>query len=199
MTVHEEFSVDLLEPGAARQPGLPDEVAALINGVYATAERGLWPDGTTRTTPAEVAELIEASEIAVAIQGGRIVGSLRLHDVGTDTSEGGLLVAAPDERGTGIGRALLDFAEGRSRRRGKRTMRLEVLVPRGWSHAGKEFLRAWYGRRGYRVSRIERFDHAYPQLAALLATPCDLEIHEKQLEEGTPPATPSGGESHGPR
>jgi GNAT superfamily N-acetyltransferase len=112
------------------------------------------------------------------------VGSVRVHDVAADASELGLLVAASDERGTGIGRALLDLVEARSRARGLRAMRLELLVPRGWSHPSKEFLRAWYGRRGYRIRRTERMDEAYPQLAPLLATPCDLEIHEKPLRLG---------------
>jgi choline dehydrogenase-like flavoprotein len=39
----------------------------------------------------------------------------------------------------------------------------------------KEFLRSWYGRRGYRVVRVRSVD-AYPQLAPLLATPCDLPL-----------------------
>jgi hypothetical protein len=45
----------------------------------------------------------------------------------------------------------------------------------------KEFLKAWYGRRGYRIARTGRVDDAYPQLAPLLATACDLEVHEKPL------------------
>ena len=92
-----------------------------------------------------------------------------------------MLVAAPEQRGTGIGRALLDFAERHSRERGLRAMQLELLVPRGWRHPSKEFLRAWYGRSGYRLIRIARMDDAYPHLAPLLATPCDLEIYEKPL------------------
>ena len=55
----------------------------------------------------------------------------------------------PTQRGTGAGRALLDFAEARSRDRGLRAMQLELLVPRGWTHPSKEFLKALYGRRGY--------------------------------------------------
>jgi hypothetical protein len=28
-------------------------------------------------------------------------------------------------------------------------MQLELLVPRDWRHPSKEFLKSWYGRRGY--------------------------------------------------
>jgi GNAT superfamily N-acetyltransferase len=174
-------SIRLLEPEAAGDAELIERLTDLINGVYATAESGLWRDGSTRTTATEVAELIRRGEIAVATREERIVGSVRLHDVADDASEFGLLVAAPDERNTGLGRALLDFVERHSRERGLRAVQLELLVPHDWSHPSKEFLKAWYGRRGYQLARTERFDDAYPQLAPLLATSCDLEIHEKRL------------------
>ena len=64
-----------------------------------------------------------------------------------------MLVAAPEQRGTGVGRALVDFAERHSRERGLRAIQLELLVPRAWRHPSKEFLKAWYGRSGYRLIR----------------------------------------------
>jgi GNAT superfamily N-acetyltransferase len=173
--------VDLLEPAASDDAALVDQLTDLINRVYETAESGLWRDGVTRTTASEVAELIRAGHIAVATRGGRIVGSVKVHDVSDDTSEFGLLVAAPDERGTGVGRALLDFVERGARERGLRAMQLELFVPRGWSHPSKEFLKAWYGRRGYRIVRTVELHHAYPHMAPLLATPCHLEIRQKRL------------------
>jgi GNAT superfamily N-acetyltransferase len=160
---------------------LVDPLTALINEVYAVAELGLWREGAMRTTATEMAELIPAGQIAVATRHGKLVGSIRLHDVAPGTSEFGMLVAAPDQRGKGVGRVLLDFAERHSRERGLRTMRLELLVPRLWTHPTKEFLKAWYGRRGYRRVRTVDMSGAYPHLAPLLATPCDLEIHEKPL------------------
>ena len=54
-------------------------------------------------------------------------------------------------------------------------------MPREWSHPGKEFLTSWYGRRGYRLVGTTTLDGAYPHLAPLLATPCDLQIHRKAL------------------
>ena len=78
-----------------------------------------------------------------ALEGGEPLAGDRLPAV-DDASEFGLLVAAPDQRGIGIGRALLDFAEARSRDRGLRAMQLELLVPRGWRHPSKEFLKALF-------------------------------------------------------
>jgi GNAT superfamily N-acetyltransferase len=183
MTNDRAIEVEVLGAAAADDAELVERLAKLINRVYAVAERGLWRDDATRTTPSEIADLIRAGEVVVARRHGRVVGSVRLHDVSSDVSEFGLLVADPEERNTGIGRALLDFAEADSRERGLRAMQLELLVPREWTHPSKEFLKAWYGRRGYRLDRVGTMDAAYPHLAPLLSTPCDLEVHEKPLTD----------------
>lgn len=176
-----EISVGLLEATESLDRELADQLARLINDVYGTAESGLWRDGAPRTSASEVADLIAAGQIAVARRDGGIAGCVRLHDVAQDASEFGLLVADPDDRGTGVGRALVSFAEQHSRDRGLRAMQLELLVPRGWSHPSKEFLKSWYGRMGYRLIGTRRIDDAYPKLAPLLATPCDLTVYEKPL------------------
>jgi N-acetylglutamate synthase-like GNAT family acetyltransferase len=176
-----EPRVHVLEAAAAGDGDLVEQLTDLVNEVYTAAEQGLWHNGFRRTMASEVAALIRAGELVVASRQDRIVGCVRLHDVADDTSEFGILVAAPDERGSGVGRALLDFVEERSRKRGLRAMRLELLVPREWSHPSKEFLKDWYGRRGYRLIRTNRMDEAYPHLAPLLATACDLEVREKLL------------------
>lgn len=178
------IAVGLLDATDSRERGLVDQLARLINDVYRTAESGLWRDAAARTTPSELAELIAAREIAVARRNGGIAGCVRLHDVAQDASEFGMLVSDPDQRGTGVGRALVGFAERHSRERGRRAMQLELLVPRGWSHPSKEFLKSWYGRMGYRLVSARRIDAAYPHLAPLLATPCNLTVYEKPLEPG---------------
>ena len=181
MTTNGHVTVGLLETAASRDADLVEQLARLVNDVYASAESGLWREGATRTTASEIAELIRAEQIAVATRNGHIVGSVRIHEVSEEASEFGLLVSAPEERGTGVGRALLDYAERYSRDLGLGAIRLELLVPRWWSHPSKKFLDAWYRRSGYRVIRIDRIDHNYPHLAPLLATPCDLVIYEKPL------------------
>ena len=122
-----------------------------------------------------------AGEIAVATRGGELAGSMQLHDVAEDTSEFGMLVAAPEHRGTGVGRELVAFAEDRSRARGLGAMQLELLLPRAWRHPSKEFLKAWYGRIGYRRLRSGGMAETHPQLAPLLATPCELAVYAKPL------------------
>jgi GNAT superfamily N-acetyltransferase len=175
------MDVRMLEPDESADAGLVGRITDLINSVYAAAEEGLWQDGTRRATPAEVAGMIHAEEIAVAREDDRVVGSVRVHEVAEGVGEFGYLVSAPDVRGTGAGRALLDFAEERGRERGLRTMQLELLVPRDGVHPNKEFLKGWYARRGYREVRTAPVNGAYPHLAPLLAVPCDFAIYEKVL------------------
>ncbi|HEY6691399.1 MAG TPA: GNAT family N-acetyltransferase [Solirubrobacteraceae bacterium] len=176
------MAVSLLDPAAGGDAGLVEQLTDLINGVYATAEHGLWRDGATRTTPSELAGLIEAREIAVATVGGRLVGAVRVQAISDATGEFGMLVADPEYRGIGVGRALIAFAERHSRDRGLRAMQLELLVPRTWRHPSKVFLDDWYRRIGYRVIRTISLDDMYAELSPLLATPCELVVYEKPLE-----------------
>lgn len=161
--------------------GAVAEVTDLVNRVYAVAEEGLWRDGAARTTPAETEAYIRGGEIAVARLDGRIVGSVRIQQLGGGVGEFGMLTADPDHRGVGIGRRLVEYAEQRSRGHGFDTMQLELLVPKTWTHPVKQFLHDWYTRIGYRVFRTGSLDEQYPALAPQLATPCDYVIYRKKL------------------
>jgi GNAT superfamily N-acetyltransferase len=175
------IGIRLLPTAAGDDANVTLRIARLINEVYAVAEDGLWIDGATRTTAAEVAELIRAGEIAVARLRGRIVGCVRIQRLDEQTGEFGMLIADAAHRGVGIGRELVRFAERKCSAEGLSTVQLELLVPRGWTHPTKEFLAAWYTRIGYRVARTGTIDEAYPALAPLLATPCDFVIYQKAL------------------
>jgi GNAT superfamily N-acetyltransferase len=173
--------IRMLEPAAADDERLVGGLTDLVNGVYAAAEEGLWRDGATRITAAELAGLVGGGEIAVAERDGAITGIVRVHDVAPDIGEFGLLAADPAHRGVGIGRALVDFAEAQARERGLPTMQLELLVAVGWTHPGKRVLRDWYARRGYRLAASRRVEEIRPHLTPLLATPCAFEVHRKAL------------------
>jgi GNAT superfamily N-acetyltransferase len=174
-------AVRLLGRAAGADASLVGRLVQLVNEVYAEAEDGLWIDGATRTTVPEMRDLVGRGEIAVATMGRDVVGCVRIRELDGARGEFGMLAAAPDRRGVGIGRELVRFAEQRSRERGHRSMQLELLVPREWVHPSKRFLDEWYRRIGYRVTRTGTIDGAYPQLAPLLATPCDFVIYEKPL------------------
>lgn len=166
---------------ASAAPGLAAELADLVNRVYAEAEKGLWVGDTARTTESEMASLVDAGQVAVARSSERLVGAVRIQQLNDNTGEFGMLVAAPEERGTGLGRDLVTFAEAWARERGLSRMQLELLVPQTWTHPVKDFLRAWYTRIGYQVVRTDDFGEAFPQLAPHLACPCDFLIFHKNL------------------
>jgi GNAT superfamily N-acetyltransferase len=178
--------LEMLPTSAGNDAALVNEITDLINRVYAQAEAGLWIDGATRTSAAEVVEQIRAGQIAVARMDGQIVGSVRIQRLATGEGELGALVSAPDRRGLGIGRDLVTFAERESRRRGASVMQLELLVPRTWSHPTKEFLAEWYTRLGYRKVRVSSIEESYPHLAPLLATPCDFVVYHKDIDRTRP-------------
>jgi ribosomal protein S18 acetylase RimI-like enzyme len=175
------IEIQLLPAAESANAELMARIAEVINEVYAVAEDGLWTAGATRTTLDEVVELTRAGQIAVASLSGRVVGCVRVQRLDESTGEFGMLAADPAHRGIGVGRELVRFAERTSREDGLRAMRLELLVPKGWTHPTKAFLAAWYTRLGYRVVHTGRLDDDYPALAPLLATPCDLMTYEKPL------------------
>ncbi|HZC71579.1 MAG TPA: GNAT family N-acetyltransferase [Jatrophihabitans sp.] len=176
-----DVAVTMLPASEAENARLVARLVALVNEVYRHAEKGLWQDGPTRTTPDELTDLIGAQQIALATREGQVVGSVQVSDIADDVSMFGMLVADPAHRGIGVGNALVEFAEGRARDAGRRAMQLELIVPRSWTHPHKEFLASWYGRLGYRAIGSTAIGRTHPQLAPLLATPCDLKIYEKPL------------------
>jgi ribosomal protein S18 acetylase RimI-like enzyme len=177
----------MLPAATAADPRLVSEITDLVNEVYAAAEAGLWIDGAARTTTVEVQQMIAANEVAVARVDDRVVGAVRIQQLDGSVGEFGMLVTHPAHRGEGVGRELVSFAEELSGRRGLATMQLEVLLPRGWSHPTKEVLKAWYTRLGYRPVRAGSMDESYPQLAPLLATPCDFAVYHKPLKSVADP------------
>ena len=176
-----EAGVGIVRAAASGGVTLAAGLAALVNEAYAVAEEGLWIDGVARTTSAEITGLVRAGELAVARREGVIVGCVRVQRLDDYRGEFGMLAVSPAQRGTGVGRALLRFAEELSAARGLRLMQLELLVPRDWTHPSKTFLEGWYTRSGYRLVRTDRPEEAIPHLAQLLATACDYRVYHKTL------------------
>jgi GNAT superfamily N-acetyltransferase len=153
----------------------------LVNRVYAVGEEGLWRNGATRTTIAEVTAMIGAGEIAIATVGDQLAGAVRVQVLPGEKGEFGMLAADFAFRGSGVGSALVEFSEQLSRERGLPIMQLELLVPREWRHPSKVFLDGWYRRIGYRVVSSTSVEDLHPQLAPMLATPCRFDVYEKSL------------------
>lgn len=179
-----DIEIGLLDPASAGDGRLLTDLARLVNEVYAVGEAGLWAADVPRTSVAELGWLVASGEVAVARRGGEPVGTVRVHDHGPDVGEFGMLAAAFAHRGVGVGRSLIEFAEGLGRARGWWAMRLELLVPRTGTHPSKEVLKSWYGRLGYVVIGSAPAEASHPELAPLLAVPGDFLVFEKPLGGG---------------
>jgi GNAT superfamily N-acetyltransferase len=176
--------IKLLASDAARDKDLVEELVRIINDAYAVGEAGLWLDGTTRTKTDEIAEAIRSGGMLAARLDGRLVGCAYLRPLDAVTVDLGLVSAATDRWGGGIGRELVRTAEELMRSRGMTTMQLELLVPKGWAHPEKERLRSWYTRLGYQVVRSAPFEEVAAHLASQLATPCEFLIFRKAVGRG---------------
>lgn len=158
-----------------------DSATELINLVYRESEKGLWLDGASRTSTAEVSALASAGELIADVRDGRLAGVVRVQRMPGGVGEFGMLAADPARRGEGIGGGLIRWAEDFCRAQGDETMRLELLVPRDFRLESKELLHEWYSRLGYSIVRVGHLEEQYPQLAPLLSGPADYRIYTKAL------------------
>jgi GNAT superfamily N-acetyltransferase len=162
----------------------PEDLAGLvqlINDVYDVAEDGMWKQKGVRTNPEELRDLIEQKRLIVAISNCNIIGCVKV-DRAEEVGEFGMLVVDPSIRSQGVGRILVAAAEDWAINQGYHEMQLELLTPRTWKQASKEFNRAWYNRLGYIPQRTEPFEKEYAHFVPLLATECDFTIWRKPLK-----------------
>lgn len=158
-----------------------EHIANIVNRVYAASEGDLWIPGSFLTTAAEIAELTNSGEIAVAQSMGQIVGCVRIQRIDQETGEFGMLAVDDKYQGTGIGRELIRFAEQKCQKEQLRKMQLELLVPQEGSHPSKVILVKWYSRIGYQPTHSETIDASFPRLAQMLAIPCKFIVFQKEL------------------
>jgi GNAT superfamily N-acetyltransferase len=174
--------IEVLATSATGDESLVEQLAQLINDAYAVGEKGLWIEGTKRTTSAEVAEVIGDEGMLTATLEGQAVGCASVRAIDASTADLGVVSVAPDRWGGGFGRELVRSAEDLMRSRAVTTSQLELLVPREWVHPEKDRLRRWYLRLGYRIVRTAQFEEIVPaRLTGQLATPCEFLVFRKDL------------------
>jgi len=153
----------------------------LVNRVYDEAESGMWKREAIRTNPKQIRKLLGENALILAELDGKIVGSVNVNLMGSSRGEFGMLVVDFNQRGKGIGSALVHAAEDWAISENCKTMQLELLTPRHWKHPSKEFLKQWYRRIGYEPQLVEPFEKLHPEKVAELATDCDFTIWRKRL------------------
>ena len=175
-------NVKLLAPALADDKGLVEELVRLVNGAFAVSESGLWLEGVARTAPSEIVAAIRSGGMLAATHEGRLVGCAYVHPLDPDRADLGLLAAAPERWGSGVGRELVRAAEELMRSRGVATMQMELLVPKGRAHPEKERLREWYTRLGFRVTGTVPVEQMVSHGASKLAVPCEFLVFRKPME-----------------
>lgn len=158
------------------QPEVVQTLCDLINHVYQEAEDGLLQPDSKRIFVNDLKGLLENNELLLAVDGEKIIGCVKITLLNDTHAMFGMLVTSHAYRGSGIGGKLVAAAEQWARNQGCTTMCLELLTPRSWQQQHKEFLKAWYGRLGYRLHSSKVFEKEHHQI-----TECDFCLYEKVL------------------
>jgi len=161
-----------------------ESVAKLINQVYLITEHDFWPHNGNyeRTNVTEIARYIANRELIIAKIAHEIVGAVHVYPIKLAICGFGMLVAAPDKKGIGIGATLMEGIENWAKTNGYNSIQLELLKPVDYKHPDKEFLNSWYNRLGYRFISKSLYADLYPRQAHLLKIPCNFEIYQKNLK-----------------
>jgi GNAT superfamily N-acetyltransferase len=177
------MTLNIRQSSAADATGeITSTLVTLINAVYQEAEGDMWkPDNTGRTNVDEVGKYLIDGELFIAEINGEIVGTVKIEHIGEKTLAFGMLVANPDIRGKGIGRELVKKCESHAIKNGYTIMQLELLTPRHWENASKEFLKVWYARIGYKPTKPRPFEEVSEQRMNEFATECDFTVWSKDL------------------
>jgi len=163
-------------------------VAACVNEAYLRGERGMWKEGTNRTSPEEVARLLRQGKIMLMTSpagGGfaepvELVGCASLHIEGGE-GEFGMLAVSQGFLGRGCGNSIFAACEAYCISKGCETMQLQILQPSEWKHDFKARLHDWYTRKGFVAGETADFSAAYPHLADSLACPCSFTVYRKRF------------------
>ncbi|KAI2466320.1 hypothetical protein F4781DRAFT_406033 [Annulohypoxylon bovei var. microspora] len=167
-------------------------LADLVNAGYGEAEAGIFKPGYLRTSASDIAKFITAGDLVVASvttpksTSGRVpLGCISIKKLSENRAELGLFAVVIEQRGSGIGRDLMDWAEqwclDNLGGPGVAIAQLDLLFPTHFAHPFKARLDTWYTKRGYRITGSRDFALDYPSLAPLLAGPTEYRVYERTL------------------
>src|SRR5690606_4875002 len=104
-----------------------DKLYEIIINAYAQTEKAIWGDNYVRIDKRSFLRYIDNDEILVAFIKGKVVGGIRYFHLVNNTWSFSLLGADFDEKGNGIGRALIEEVEQIVRNKGGDRIHIEVL------------------------------------------------------------------------
>lgn len=123
----------------------------IVVAAYAHTEKEIWGEGYVRMTRQVFQEYIEQDEILMAFLDGRIVGGIRYYHLEDNSWSFSLLGADFNQKGKGIGRALIEAVEEDVSKKGGDQIHIEVLRAEALDVESKTILSNWYQRLGYEL------------------------------------------------
>ncbi|KIJ34719.1 hypothetical protein M422DRAFT_76389 [Sphaerobolus stellatus SS14] len=196
-----QITIEIAPPSAAQEITLIEKLAVIVNTVYTDTESDLFhPNcGNKRTNPDQIKQYISAGELAIAytvlclpsypsssssIEGHQAIGCIRIMRHSSTHGEFGMLAVDSTHRGGGTGRAMVRFAEAYCKAQlCCSAIQLELLFPTTFEHVFKMRLQEWYLRMGYKIVKHVDVTESRPDLASLLAYPCEWRVFEKSLDQ----------------
>lgn len=121
----------------------------IIRIAYAETEKEVWGEGYVRVSREDLKQHIKDNQILIALIDDEIVGGIRVHEKNPGCWTFGLLGAAFEHKGKGIGRALIAEAEQKAKTAGGKEMSIEILRAKDIDTDFKVNLAKWYQRLGY--------------------------------------------------
>jgi GNAT superfamily N-acetyltransferase len=119
----------------------------------------VWGENYVRVSITDFLKYIDAQEVIVARLDDVIVGGIRVFKLEEGVWSFSLLGAALSASGKGVGRSLIQAAEGLAISKGAQSMRIEVLRADNISVESKVILHNWYERLGYAfVKSVDVFE-----------------------------------------
>ncbi|UKN02307.1 GNAT family N-acetyltransferase [Paracrocinitomix mangrovi] len=131
----------------------------IIIHAYRETESEIWGENYVRVSEQEFGACIDRDEILVAFLDGKVVGGIRYFHLRDKTWTFSLLGADFNQKGKGIGRALIDAVEEKVKEKGGDRIHIEVLRAEDIDVESKNILSNWYQRLGYDlVKTIDVFE-----------------------------------------
>lgn len=105
--ITQSIEIQMLPRNMSTNTKIMEHITNIVNNAFRTSEKGIWKNGTTRTTALETAEFTNNGEIAVAQLKGKIVGCVRVQQVDQETGGFGMLAVDNKYQGNGIASKLV--------------------------------------------------------------------------------------------
>ncbi|OTA56078.1 hypothetical protein K449DRAFT_399774 [Hypoxylon sp. EC38] len=191
-------TIEIPPASVAEDEAYTATLTEIINAAYGETEAGIFKPGYLRTSTSDVAKFLKAGTLAVAsvpatasdaapksTSGRTPLGCISIKKLSENRAELGLFAVAVSQRGNGVGRDLMTWAERWCRDNlggpGVAVAQLDLLVPTHFEHPFKKRLDVWYTRLGYKIVGRRDFALDYPDLAPQLAGPTEYRMYEKTL------------------